>query len=129
MVPVAETKLIMEGLAQANFRGLEGLLKEKPKDVEGWRFARGQALLIAETGNLLMLRPPRNPGEKPWMDRATDLRTTATQLARSLADRDYEKSRRGLRTLASSCNACHKGFRVKEHIVPFAEKEDVEEKE
>jgi hypothetical protein len=97
--------------------------------VEGWRFARGQALLIAETGNLLMLRPPRNPGEKPWMDRATDLRTTATQLARFLADRDYDKSRKGLTTLANSCNACHKGFRVKERIVPFAEKEGEEDKE
>jgi hypothetical protein len=129
LVPVAETKLIMEGLAQANFRGLEGLLKEKPKDAEGWKFARGQALLIAETGNLLMLRPPRNPGEKAWMDRATQLRTSATQLARSLAARDHEKSRQGLTTVANSCNACHKAFRVKMRIVPFEAKEDIEDKD
>src|SRR4051812_28081921 len=57
---VAETRLLMEGLAHANYQGLERLLKEKPADADTWGFARGQALLIAETGNLLLLRPPRN---------------------------------------------------------------------
>ena len=41
---------------------IERLLSQKPADVQSWTFARGQALLIAETGNLLMLRPPK--GEK-----------------------------------------------------------------
>src|SRR5882724_1944572 len=59
---VAETRLLMEGLANSNFRGVERLLKEKPASNEAWTFARGQALLLAETGNLLLLRPPRNNG-------------------------------------------------------------------
>ena len=45
----------MEGVAVANFRGLERLLKEKPNSTEAWTYARGQALLIAETGNLLLI--------------------------------------------------------------------------
>jgi cytochrome c556 len=128
LVPVAETKLLMDGLAQPNFRGLEKLLKEKPADVEAWVFARGQALLIAETGNLLMLRPPRSPAEKIWLDRAGDLRTTATSLARQLAGRDFEKSRKALGVLANSCNACHHTFKVKTRIVAFAESEKTQEK-
>src|SRR5947208_10569444 len=71
---VAETRLLMEGLANANYQGLEKLLKGKPADADTWAFARGQALLIAETGNLLLLRPPRNQGRDVWMRRATDLR-------------------------------------------------------
>src|SRR5437660_10953444 len=55
---VAETRLLMEGLAHANYQGIERLLRQKPADDETWMFARGQALLIAETGNLLLLRPP-----------------------------------------------------------------------
>src|SRR5262245_54671463 len=51
---VAETRLLMEGLSNANFRGLERILKEKPAANDAWTFARGQALLIAETGNLLL---------------------------------------------------------------------------
>src|SRR5689334_4416462 len=105
--PVAETRLLMEGLAHANFRGLERLLTKKPAEPEAWKFARGQALLIAETANLLMLRPPRNQGERIWLERATDLRAAAAQLARDLASQDYERSRDGLGTLANRCNRCH----------------------
>jgi len=125
LVPVAQTRLLMEGLALANFRGLEKLLRDKPEDDEAWGFARGQALLIAETGNLLMLRPPRNPGEKPWLERAGDLRTAASQLAEALAAHDFDKSRKALAHMATRCNACHQTFRVKTRIVPF-EKTDEE---
>ncbi len=65
---VADTKLLMEGITDPNIRGLGKHLRDKPKDAEAWGFIRGQALLIAETGNLLMLRPPRSSsGEESWM--------------------------------------------------------------
>ncbi|MBY0527936.1 MAG: cytochrome c [Gemmataceae bacterium] len=117
--PVAETRLLMEGLAQSNFRGLERMLTRKPEDAESWAFARGQALLLAETANLLMLRPPRNSGQDAWMDRAMDLRAAAGRLARAAADNDYERSRAGLGEVANTCNRCHQAFRVTTRIVPF----------
>src|SRR2546429_1307939 len=70
---VAETRLLMEGLNQSNFRGLEGILRQKPESLEAWTFGRGQALLISETGNLLLLRPPKNQGRDTWQMRATEL--------------------------------------------------------
>jgi hypothetical protein len=118
---VAETRLLMEGLNQANFRGLEKLLWQKPTEAEAWTFARGQALLIAETGNLLMLRPPRNPGEAVWLERATELRESAAVLARVVAARDFETSRAALVRVADACNRCHQTFRVPTRIVPFAD--------
>jgi hypothetical protein len=119
--PVAETRLLMEGLNQANFRGLERLLKEKPTEAESWTFARGQALLIAETGNLLMLRPPRSRGQDAWMERAADLRDAAATLARAAGKRDYPRSRAALGELAKSCNRCHQTFRVRTRVTPFAD--------
>lgn len=124
---VAETRLLMEGLAQANFRGLERLLKQPPKDAEAWVFARGQALLIAETGNLLMLRPPHNQGRSAWYERATDLRSAATRLALAAAGRDYQRCRSGLGDLANACNRCHQTFRVKHTVRPFADGGDSDE--
>jgi cytochrome c556 len=119
--PIAETKLLMEGLAYANFRGLERILNEKPADVQAWTFARGQALLIAEAGNLFMLRPPKDAKAQPvWFERSMELRTQATQLARAIASKDFDGSKRGLVNLANSCNRCHKTFRVTAEIVPFA---------
>jgi hypothetical protein len=118
---VAETHLLMEGLAQANFRGLEKMLAKKPTDAEGWTFARGQALLLAETGNLLMLRPPKNQGQDAWMERARDLREAATSLARNVADRNYDRSVENMDRVASACNQCHRTFRVNTRVVPFAD--------
>jgi hypothetical protein len=118
---VAETKLLMEGLAHANFRGMEKLLRQKPGDVQTWTFLRGQALLIAETGNLLLLRPPRNQGQSVWMERASDLRAQAVKLARAAAREDYAGCKTGLRDLATACNRCHNGFQVQVRIVPFEE--------
>jgi hypothetical protein len=121
--PVAETRLLMEGLNQANFQGLERLLREKPATVEAWTFARGQALLIAETGNLLLLRPPRQ-GQTVWMDRSADLRTAATRLARTAASQDYDGCRKQLAELAKCCNRCHETFRISVRLAPFAEPAD-----
>ncbi len=117
--PIAETKLLMEGLLHANFRGLERLLSQKPADTQAWTFARGQALLLAETANLLMLRPPRNQGQAVWFERAMELRSQATKLAVVLSHRDYAGSRAALQLVSATCNRCHQSFRVDVEIAPF----------
>lgn len=121
--PVAETKLLMEGLAQPNFRGLQRRLKDRQAPDEAWTFARGQALLLAETANLLMLRPPRTPGagQDTWMARATELRSAASRLARAAGRRDYDGSRVSLGDVAAACNRCHTSFRVPVRLKPFGD--------
>lgn len=119
LVPIAETKLLMEGLANVNFRGLDRILKQKPTEDQAWTFARGQALLLAETANLLMIRPPRNEGESTWFDRAMELRSAAGQLAQLAGKRDFQASRAGFVAVANACNRCHQTFRVKVLITPF----------
>jgi hypothetical protein len=119
--PIAETRLLMEGLAQPNFRSLERLLGEKPADLETWTFVRGQALLIAETGNLLLVRPPRQQGQAAWTEKATAMRTAATSLARAAGSQDFGRSRAGVVELANTCNRCHQTFRIPVHVTAFAE--------
>jgi hypothetical protein len=109
----------MEGLLHANFRGLERLLSQKAPEARGWTFGRGQALLIAEGANLLMLRPPKNQGQPAWFERSMELRSLATQLAQVVARKDLERGRMSLQTLANSCNRCHQTFRVPVQIAPF----------
>ena len=121
-VAVAETKLLMEAVAQPNFEGLEHLFDKKPTELQAWTFARGQALLIAEDANLLMLRPPRHGGREDWIARSAVLRDRAVALARSAAARDYAACRNGLQALANVCNACHAKFRVDVRLTPFAQK-------
>jgi hypothetical protein len=110
----------MEGLAQPNFRALEKALADKPADAEAWGFHRGQALLIAETGNLLLLRPPRNAGQDAWMTRATELRQAAAALAREAGNQDLGRSRDALVGVANACNRCHETFRIAARFGPDA---------
>jgi hypothetical protein len=117
---LGETKLLMEGLAMPNYQSLEKFLKEKPADPETWAFARGQALLIAETGNLLLLRPPRNQGRDAWNQGAMDMRQAAGVLARQASKGDLDASRAALTGLSSTCNKCHQTFRVPVRIGPNA---------
>ncbi len=120
--PIAETQLLMQGLTQANFRGLERIFKEKPTERNQWVFARGQALLIAEAANLLLIRPP-SEGQAVWNERALDMRRAAQNLVKTIADCDYQSSRNALFRLANSCNRCHQSFRVTTEITPFAKKQ------
>jgi hypothetical protein len=117
---LAETKLLMEGLAMPNYQSLEKFLKDKPADPETWTFARGQALLIAETGNLLLLRPPRSQGRDAWNQRAMDMRQAAGVLARQAGKGDLEASRAALTALGNACNKCHQTFRVPVRVGPGA---------
>jgi hypothetical protein len=119
--PVAETKLLMNGIAEPNSRALGKLLAAKPKDAEGWAFARGQALLLGEMGNLLMMRPPKTKaGENSWLTDAADLRDSATAVARAAAEKDLVQARTALAGVANSCNRCHQTFRVGVRVDPFA---------
>lgn len=118
--PVAETKLLMEGLAVPNSRALGKLLAAKPKDAEVWGFARGQALLLAETGNLLLLRPAKVAGtDDAWAANAMELRERAAALAGAAAAKDYLQARAALAAVANACNRCHQSSRVKVRVDPF----------
>lgn len=119
--PIAETKLIMEGLAHSNFRGLERNLNTRPTEDSTWVFARGQALLIAETANLLMLRPPKKEGQETWFLRSMELRGKASALAQTITTKDLERSRKGLIDVANTCTKCHQNFKVPVLIEPFSE--------
>ena len=91
--PVADTKLLMAGIADPNIKGLGKHLRDRPKEAEAWAFARGQALLVAETGNLLMIRPPKTwETQDTWMARAAELRESAAALAKALDAKDYLQS-------------------------------------
>jgi Cytochrome C' len=80
--------------------------------------------LIAETGNLLLMRPPKNQGRETWMSRATELRESGTKLARAAAAKDVLRCRETLVEMAGSCNRCHETFRVATRIRVFGPEAD-----
>jgi hypothetical protein len=119
--PVADTKLLMEGLASPNSRALGKLLAARPKEDAAWNFARGQALLLAELGNLLLMRPPPTGAADAWSASAVELRERAAALGRAAAAKDYLQTRASLAAVANACNRCHQSARVKVRVDPFAD--------
>jgi hypothetical protein len=115
---LAETRLLMEGLAHSNYRSISRQLRNRAPDGETWVFVRGQSLLIAETGNLLLLRPPRNNGRDTWMKLSMELRDAAGTLARAAGTRDLTRSRTALDGVTNACNRCHTTFRIPVRIGP-----------
>ena len=75
---------------------------------------------MAESGNLLMMRPPRDPAaQDAWMQRSTELRESAVRVARAAAAKDYPAARSGLAGLANACNRCHTAFNVALRVEPL----------
>jgi cytochrome c556 len=66
------------------------------------------------------MRPPKTKaGEEPWQAHATELRESATGLARAAAAKDYLQARAALAGVANACNRCHQSFRVNVRVDPF----------
>ena len=119
LVPVAETRLLMDGVAKPNFDGLSKLLKAKPADADGWAFARGQGLLVAETANLLLIRPPKTKaGQDVWVPRAVEMRDAGVKVAQAAGAKDYLAARTALAELTNACNRCHTAFAVPVRLTP-----------
>ena len=78
-----------------------------------------QALLIAENGNLLLLRPPRKKGRDSWLELAAQLRAKGKELAEDAAAQEYADCRTDLKELANTCNRCHRTFDVSVRVNPF----------
>jgi hypothetical protein len=121
LVPVAETRLLMEGLTNPNFDALTRGLKRKPADAEAWKIVRGQAILVAESGNLLLIRPPRTrQAQEAWAPRAVELREAGVKLAQAAGAKDHAAARAALAGVANACNRCHEAFRVQVRVSPDA---------
>jgi cytochrome c553 len=119
---VGDIRDLMLGINVPNFLAMNQELNQQPVTADVWPYVRLQAVLVAENGYLLLLRPPRRGAGETWADRATALRTAATGLARVAANKDYARSRSGLIDVARACNRCHESFGVAVRVNAFAER-------
>jgi dienelactone hydrolase len=83
------------------------LLAVRPTREEDWEQARSEAALVAEAGNLLLIRPPPRGSVLGWQQRAKDFRAAAQELLHAIEIRDFERAQASLRALPKTCAACH----------------------
>jgi hypothetical protein len=85
---------------------------EPPKDAAGWDAVRGQALALAESGNLLMIGA-RAKDRAAWM-KFSRAQVDAAELAvTAAAARDADKLSAASDALYETCAGCHKVYMKK----------------
>ncbi len=99
----------MEGVFQGPYRRLKASIAAEPKDNAGWKAIRSESLILAEGGNLLLLRKPEKDAEK-WTEYSIASRDAGAEVFKAAKKKDYAAAKKAYQTMIVSCNACHKQF-------------------
>ncbi|HEV3386267.1 MAG TPA: hypothetical protein VG097_15710 [Gemmata sp.] len=110
IVPVdASMHDFMEGVFQGPYRRLKAAIAAEPKDNPGWKTIRSEAIILAEGGNLLLMRKPEKDAEK-WSEYSIASRDAGTELFKAAKKKDYAEAKKAYEKMITHCNACHKQF-------------------
>ncbi len=103
----------MEYVFQPTYKSLKtAMAKSKDaetKDDATWKSIKSGSLILAEGGNLLLLRGPQDERAK-WIEHATAVRRIGGELYQAAKKKDADKSQQLYRTLLDNCNSCHQQF-------------------
>lgn len=107
----------MEYVFMPAYKRLKAAYAAGPKDKATWRPIKAEALALAESCNLLLLRKPDEGSAEEWNAHAIATRAEATKLYRAAAKLDDAAARPAYEAMLQRCNACHKQFEDGKHIL------------
>lgn len=99
----------MEYVNQPNYRQLRQALAQEPKDEKAWESVTSSSLVLAESGNLLLFRPP-NENADAWKRHAVSVREQGSKLYQAAHKKDYSAAKQEFASLLQRCNSCHDEF-------------------
>lgn len=106
----------MEYVFQPTFKRLKPAMAAAPTNNQGWKTIKSDALILAESGNLLLIRKPENEAAD-WTKHSVMVRDFGGKLYRSAKAKDFDMSRKHYEAMVKNCNACHEQFAGGEHIL------------
>ena len=104
----------MEYYFEPNYKLLKQNLAEAPQDKNAWKPVKAGGLILAEGGNLLLMRVPDEDAAR-WQKLSVEVRGAAAELYQAARDQDYEAARGHYTKMLTKCNACHTDFADGEH--------------
>jgi hypothetical protein len=107
---------LMESVFQSPYRRLKASLAAEPKDALAWKAVRSDALILAEGGNLLLLRKPEKDGDE-WTKHSTASRDAGAAMFKAAKDKDFAATKKAYEKMLGHCNACHKKFDEENHVL------------
>ena len=106
----------MEYVFQPTFKRLNPVMATAPADNQTWKSIKADSLILAEGGNLLLIRQPKDdPAD--WVKHSVQVRDFGGQLYRAAKAKDYTMARKHYEAMVQNCNACHQQFARGKHIL------------
>ena len=104
----------MEYIFQPTYLRLKQSMAAEPKENAGWKAIKSDGLILAEGGNLLLHRLPKEDAAS-WAEQSASVRDLGAELYQSAKKKDYAAARQSYEAMLKKCNACHDQFAHGEH--------------
>ncbi len=108
--PVVESMhQFMEYVFEPNYKLLHTAMTEAPKDKAGWKPVKAASMMLAEGGNLLLMRLPDENADS-WKKLSVAVRQHGGDLYAAARASDYDVAYQHYVVMLNNCNECHKQF-------------------
>lgn len=104
-----EVHEFMEYINRPTYQRLKKAIGSEPQSEEGWESITSDALILAEAGNLLLMRGPEENIDN-WNSHAVALRESGSALYKASQTQNFSSARKHYETMIRHCNACHDDF-------------------
>ena len=104
--PVATVKQVMLGITIPASNAVFAVAGEAPADDAGWQAVEASALAVAESGNLLLMKP-RAVDDREWKQYALALVDAGARAAEAARAKDAEKTSVAGDDMYNACEGCH----------------------
>jgi len=103
---------IMESLFELPFDRLKAALKteEEPTLKSDWVAIRSDALIMAQSSNLLLARSPHPDDTAIWSEYSVGTRDAAKTLYEAAGDTNWVEVKAAFPVMIKQCNLCHERF-------------------
>lgn len=99
----------MEYVFQPPYKRLRAAMASEPADNAAWKAIKSDSLILAEAGNLLLIRHP-DENEDTWRSHAVEVRGLGGQFYQAARKKDYAAATQHWSAMLQKCNSCHKAF-------------------
>ena len=106
---VATVKQLCEGMITASSDAIFNVGRDVPSNDEAWLSVHNSALMLAESGNLLMMEG-RSIEDEDWMKHAKQLVDVGTAAFEAAGAHDLDAIIALNAELESSCRTCHEQY-------------------
>ena len=104
----------MEYVFQPTYNRLKTAMAKEPTDNNTWKAIKSDALILAEGGNLLLMRKPDRHADV-WDEHSVVVRKLGGKLYQAAKKKDYRAARGSYTSMLMKCNSCHRAFADGEH--------------